>query len=174
MKKILILLFGCFALTQTASAQSYYESDSDIYGLGSTSLSPYANQKPITNEVDLYIQDGWGIGYQLRREFGKYVGWNILGASYMSHFGTPEDFGVVNVKVLGVRGYTPAFHSIRGYADLNLGYSFMYNNHHESHNFSIDFSVGVQLSKHIAIGYNLNSLVNDEAKYHWARFAFLF
>ena len=175
MKKKLILLLSCLALAGTASAQSYYESDSDIYGLGSSSKSPYDNPQSVTNEISLYIQDGWGVGYQLRKDFNRYIGWNILGISYMSGFNSPEDNGQVNVRAFGFRAYTPSYKALRGYADLNLGYTMMYGRRNDpSHYFGLDFSVGVQLSKHFAIGYNLNFVAPNGGKSHWGRIAFLF
>lgn len=139
-----------------------------------------------TNELGLYIQDGWGIGYQLRREFNQYVGWNIIGVSYMSGFVSPAEVGQFNFKLLGARGYTPAWKSIRGYVDLNMGYSLYYYDDYDYywgsekevvHNFGLDFGLGVQVHKNVAIGYNLNVLAGgfDEAvKSHWFKVSFLF
>ena len=181
MKKILLILIACIVGIQTISAQKYYESDSDIYGLGDTPTSPYANPDPITSEVSFYIQDGWGIGYQLRKDFNKYIGWNIFGVSYMSGFDSPADYGQLNLRCLGVRAYTPAFKSFRGYVDLNMGYTLSYYDRWDmeiNHHFGLDFGLGVQLSKHFAIGYNLNYSTPVERYQnntsHWARISFLF
>ena len=59
-------------------------------------------------------------------DFNKYIGWNIFGVSYMSGFQSPADYGQANFKALGVRGYTPAFKSLRAYVDLNAGYTLLY------------------------------------------------
>ncbi|MBR6140614.1 MAG: hypothetical protein IKQ37_02455 [Bacteroidaceae bacterium] len=40
--------------------------------------SKYGKEKKFTNEIDFCIGTGWGFGYQLRREFNQYVGWNIF------------------------------------------------------------------------------------------------
>lgn len=189
MRKKIFVLFACLVCMQTVSAQSYYESETDIYNLGD-SRSPYANVSTVTHELDFYIQDGWGLGYQLRRDYNKYIGWNIFGFSYMSGFDSPADYGRVNFKLLGVRAYTPAFKSIRGYVDLNMGYTLMYADLKEyhygywggywddgievSHKFGLDFGIGVQLSKRFAVGYNLNFLTPDNIKSHWAKISFLF
>ncbi|MBQ8865839.1 MAG: hypothetical protein IJ020_06875 [Bacteroidaceae bacterium] len=133
-----------------------------------------------TNELGLYIQDGWGIGYQLRREFNQYVGWNIIGVSYMSGFVSPAEVGQFNFKLLGARGYTPAWKSIRGYVDLNLGYTLYYYERYDVeavHNFGLDFGLGVQVHKNVAVGYNLNVLAggfDEAAKSHWFKVSFLF
>ncbi|MBQ9169364.1 MAG: hypothetical protein IJ148_00870 [Bacteroidaceae bacterium] len=173
-------LFLAMAMTVATSASAQFVGSgargNSSGGFGSD--SEYAEPKPFTHELDFYIQDGWGIGYQLRKDFNPYVGWNIFGVSYMSGFYSPADFGQVNFKLLGVRGYTPAYRTIRGYVDLNLGYTLSYydgwDGMETTHNFGLDFSVGVQLFKNFAIGYNLNFLAPDKAKSHWARFAFLF
>ncbi len=149
-----------------------------------------------TNELDLYIQNGWGVGYQLRREFNPYIGWNIIGLSYMSGFKNGlAEVGQFNAKFLGVRAHTPTYKSVRGYVDLNLGYTFAYDNREPgerevrddvSHNIGVDFGLGVQVHKNIAIGYNLNLYAgsvqkkvengSDDAieKSHWFKLAFLF
>lgn len=175
--KVMIALAAMSLFAVSANAQ-FVKS-----GGGSNSASSdgyYSEPKKFTNEIDLYIQDGWGIGYQLRKDFNQYVGWNIFGVSYMSGFYSPEQFGQVNFKLLGARGYTPAYKSIRGYVDLNLGYTLCYFENYwgggtsTSHHFGLDFSVGVQVHKNIAFGYNLNFIAPDNAKSHWARISFLF
>lgn len=185
MRKKIFVLFACFACLQTVSAQTYYESETDVYNLGN-SRSQYADVSSVTNELDFYLQDGWGIGYQLRKDINKYIGWNIFGFSYMTGFDSPADYGKVNFKLLGVRAYTPAFKSFRGYVDLNMGYTLSYqklNGWYDDdmeigHHFGLDFGIGFQLSKRFAIGYNLNYITPvdyymDKTS-HWARIAFLF
>ena len=176
-------LFLAMAMTvaSSASAQFVGSGKGSSSGGGLSYESAYEEQKKFTNELDFYIQDGWGLGYQLRKDFNPYVGWNIFGVSYMSGFASPADYGQVNFKFLGVRGYTPAYKTIRGYVDLNLGYTLSYvdigwrdSDIVTSHNFGLDFSVGIQLHKNFAIGYNLNFLAPDKAKSHWARIAYIF
>lgn len=140
----------------------------------------YGTDKRFTNEVSFYIADGWGLGWQLRREFNPYVAWNIVGVSYMSGFDSPGDAGLLNIKLAGVRGYTPSWKWIRGYVDLNmgLGINYYYNGYTDdtevNPNFGLDFGVGVQVHKNVAVGYNLNFLAPDKAKGHMAKISVLF
>ncbi len=146
----------------------------------------YGKEKKMTNEISVYLQNGWGIGWQLRREFNPYVALNIVGVSFMSgeyaEGANPENFGQLNLKVLGVRGYTPSWKWIRGYADLNMGYTMRYyqtwkDEYEDTHHFGLDFSVGVQLHKRVAIGYNLTYITPADYyrdKTHWARISVLF
>jgi len=181
MKKKIFVLFACLACMQTISAQNYYESESDIYGLKEDS-SPFADVNSVKHEVSFYIQDGWGVGYQLRKDFSKYVGWNIFGVSYMTGFNSPADHGWANFKLLGVRAYTPAFKFIRAYIDINLGYTLYYYDQKgwyddgikKKHYFGIDYGAGVQLGRHVTIGYNLNFLTPDKIKTHWAKISYMF
>lgn len=166
------------AFATTANAQ-FVKSGGNKTGGGLSSDPEYADSKSVTNEIDIYLQDGWGLGYQVRGEINQYLGYNAFGVSYMSGFVSPADFGQVNIRGLGARGYTPAYKSIRGYVDLNMGYTMVYardwwDDIQTSHNFGLDFSVGVQLHKNFAIGYNLNFIAPVKAKSHWARIAFLF
>lgn len=222
------------SLATNVSAQFVNSSGGKSSG-GFASESAYADQKGLTNEINFYIQNGWGLGYQLRKEFNPYVGWNVFGFSYMSGFkknSGPADAGQMNFKLLGARGYTPAWKAIRGYVDLNLGYTLSYNRGIDLsgiedledilgdfgydygdledilgmlgrssapttrarysddyldyldnpgsginvyHHFCLDFGVGVQVHKNVAIGYNLNFLAGGyKTKSHWAKISFLF
>lgn len=159
MKKILFLaVFAVCSLS--VSAQNMYDS-----------------QKMFTHEVSAYFQDGWGVGYQLRREFSPYFGWNVIGVSYTSYLNvTPDDYGQVNIKLLGARCYTPSYKWIRAYADLNVGYTIRYGagTKAPSHHLGLDFGAGLQVHKHFAVGYNLNFVGPEKIKEHWAKFSLLF
>lgn len=119
----------------------------------SSYYSEYGQKKMFTNELDFYIGTGWGIGYQLRREFNPYVGWNVLGISYMSDFCSPTECGLVNFKLLGVRGNTPSYKWIRGYADLCLGYTLEYG-YDVYHHFGLNLDLGAQVHKNFAFGFH--------------------
>jgi len=158
--------------------------------------SRYTNPPKFTHEAELFIGDGWGLGYQLRKDFNQYVGWDIIGVSYMTHFESPGNIGLVNIRPLGVKAYTPAYKAIRGYAGLKLGYSFGYEKYYyneyfhinnqtffethsrydKEHFFGLDFSLGVQFHKNIAIGYNLSYITNGDGGIgnHMAKISFLF
>ena len=121
--------------------------------------SKHGKEKKFTHEIDAFIGTGWGVGYQLRREFNPYVGWNIFGISYIATDYNQTKSGLLNFKLLGVSGYTPSYKWIRGYADVNLGYTLDYNTRYwrgEStsfcHCFGWQTGLGIQLHKNIAIG----------------------
>lgn len=163
-----------------------------------TFYSDYGKKKRFTNEVDMYIQNGWGLGYKFREEFNPYVGCNFLSASYMSDFNDISKFGIVNVRLFGLRLYSPSFEKFRLYTELNIGYTFTYFyveeiilgngtyynmtntsqliSKYKEHCFGFDFSTGIQLNRLIAIGYNLNFLKNSDWKgmSHWGKISFIF
>lgn len=161
-----------------------------------SSPSAYTEVKKFNHEFDLFIGNGWGAGYQLRKEFNPYVGWDIIGVSYMTAFDNPKEIGLVNLRPLGIKGFTPAYKAIRGYAGLNLGYSFAYERdyfyrtynketweytdkhtfYYKYHFFGLDFSLGVQIHRNIAIGYNLNFITNSDGGVtnHMAKLSFIF
>lgn len=157
------------------------------YQYSDQDFKSYSNQdlpsSGLTTQVDLFIQDAWGVGFMLRKEINKYIGVNIVGGSYMSGWNqmkSPNHYGQVNARLGGVRAYLPLMDKIRAYADVTLGYSYMYLNYNgikAHHHFgSFDASAGFQLHKNFAIGYNLNFVVNGDghATYHWGRISFLF
>ena len=148
----------------------------------------------VTHELDFYIANGWGIGYQLRKEFNPYIGWDIVAFSYVSRFKSPADDGLLDIKLLGVRGYTPSCKAVRGYIDLSIGYSFAYEREtclryiyektgsyydvvtelDTNHRLGVDLNIGIQVHKKIAIGYNMKFTALSSGKMHFAKIAVLF
>ena len=144
--------------------------------------SRFSENSTLTKQVDMYFQDGWGVGFMLRKEINQYVGWNIIGVSYMSSWYRltgPDKHGLINVRLPGIRLYSPAYESIRAYAELNIGYTHEYlfwdENYHFNY-FGLDFSAGFQVHKNIAIGYNLTYGVNSGVSFknHWGKLSILF
>lgn len=191
------------ALLAVATSASAQFANTSKKGGAATSAASLLAQKPI-HEVSFYIQDGWGLGYQMRKDINKYVAWDVVGVSYMSGFNSPADYGQVNFKLLGARLYTPSYENCRLYADLNMGYTLAYakgiggfsragvyipgygymdlddsdddfdGGTSTSHHFGLDFGVGLQVGKHFTVGYNLNFVAPGKAKSHWAKLSYLF
>lgn len=175
MKKIFLL--GMVALMSVAAQAQIVSSRSERITV-QREVTPATN----VNELSAYLGNGWGVGYQFRHDFNKYVGWNVFGLSYMSGFDySPADGGTFNLRALGVRGYTPSYKGIvRGYADLNMGYTltYFYNDWYEEmycdHHFGLDFGFGVQLYKHFAVGYNVTIARPGYGASHFAKLSYLF
>jgi len=166
--------------------------------------SAYTNTPKYTHEVELHFGDGWGVGYQFRKDFNRYVGWDIVGVSYMTRFKSPAEVGLINFRPIGIRLYSPAYESFRAYAGLKLGYSLVYErvqyyeiyrmnswdiselissdnklliySYNTAHFFGLDFCTGIQIHKNIAIGYNLNFIANGNGSLlnHMGKISFLF
>ena len=105
----------------------------------------------------------------------------------------PANMGVLNLRFVGVRCHTPSFRRFRAYTDINIGYTYEYYRLHcqerltggamnrwyetvENHWFGMDLSVGIQVHKNIALGYNCLFLAKKhEADItHMAKVSFLF
>lgn len=141
----------------------------------------YGKDKCMTNELSFQFGDGWGIGYQLRREINPYFAINIIGIHYQTSWENPDKGGNINFRFLGARGYSPSWKWIRGYADLNMGYTlgvYDYDGVTDSHHFGLDFGVGVQLHKKIAVGYSMTYLTGynggDGGAAHYFKLSFPF
>ena len=142
----------------------------------------------LTFQFDFLVQDAWGVGLMLRRELNPYVGINMVGASYISGWGEydgPSSVGLINVRALGVRLYTPRFEPCRLYAEVTPGYTHAYLNTYvpgwgnmkgTADCFGLDFSAGIEIGKHVALGYNLHYMVNSNAgaTTHWGKLSILF
>ena len=158
---------------QTFNDRSEQEGASPYY-------SRYGKEKKLTHELDLYLGAGWGVGYQLRREFNPYVGWNIFGVSYMTEFRKPMERGLINFKLLGVRGNTPSYKWFRGYADLCFGYTLEYDaeRYYSStdvyHHFGLNFNIGAQVHKNFAFGCHFIYCTPNPFGFIGASFSYLF
>ena len=144
----------------------------------SSYYSEYGKKKKFTNEFDFCIGTGWGIGYQLRKDFNPYVGWNVIGISYIA-VTYPADEGILHFKLLGVRGNTPSYKWFRGYADLNLGYSLDYDWYYKSgpdfyHSFGWECCLGIQVHKNFAFGCNYIFSTAGGSRFLGAKLSYLF
>ena len=151
---------------QNGEVQTFEESydQNNIYHY----YSKYGKEKKFTHEADLFIGAGWGVGYQLRREFNPYVGWNIVGISYMSDYTYLGDY-CINLKLLGVRGHTPSYKYFRGYGELNFSYSY-----YDGSDVGIEFGLGIQVHKHFAFGYDLTYLIGEGQGIQMAKLSYIF
>ena len=144
-----------------------------------------------TGQFDFFVQDGWGVGLTLRKEINPYIGWNIIGASFMSGWGTyetPDNFGIVNARMMGIRATLPIMNKFAIFADVTPGYTYMYFNapvysgwyggmrSAKAHCFGMDCNVGILLGKHLALGYNLSFYTNKkgDSHVHWGRVSLIF
>lgn len=154
--------------SSSRSGLGSYDSEAQCYGRG------------VDHALSLYLQDGWGIGYDVRFNFNKYIALDIAGINFYSGFASPEEWCQLNIRFGGVRGYTPNWKMIRGYANFDLGYTMIHSDGYygsgETHHFGFDFGVGVQVYKSITVGYNLNCIAMEGGvgKSHWARIGFVF
>ena len=84
---------------ENGEVQSFNTSEKQNLKLSSAS-SAYNEVKKFNHEIDLFIGNGWGLGYQLRKEFNPYIGWDIAGVSYMTEFKSPGKIGLLNFRLL--------------------------------------------------------------------------
>ena len=145
--------------------------------------------KNLTCQFDFLVQDAWGVGLMVRRELNPYVGLNIAGVSYISgwhKYEGPSNMGFINVRALGVRFYTPPIEPCRLYAEITPGYTHTYVDVRipglgwlkgTGDNFSFDAGAGIEIGKHVALGYHFYYIVGSDTKdgyMHMGKLSILF
>ncbi len=148
MKKIIILLFASFAFMQNVSAQDYYESSSDIYGLGGVNY-----QKKWNRTFSFSIAKQVELGFNVRRNFGQYFAWDIWSFTYGYDYASGEDVDhEIEFLRTGIRGFSPQFGKIKAYGAVGFGPEYIIGKK-DSGAMRIDLQLGVYVSKRFSIGY---------------------
>ena len=176
MRKLLLLVL-LVVVSVSANAQLYQRSTDSTTGF----------ESKWTRQFDVYVQDGWGLGFMVRKETSPNLGYNIFGASFMSGWhdlDSPDKAGIVNVRLLGVRLNAPLCKNVKLYAEATPGYSYMYlelrnwwpRGLETAHCFGLDCGAGFQLFDKVVVGYNNSFYVNGNgnACAHWGRISILF
>lgn len=199
MKKILLAaLIGLFSLT--GSAQIVSSTSRNI--TTTTTVVPKekktyfgidVNLGKMATKVDLFgesekVSDGaFGLGIHWERHYNPYLAWDVFSAMWDAPFDSPSDFDRLAFKT-GIRAFTPKFfRNMRGYANLDLGYSLnflqsyvvsSYNIYEDgmeaSHAFALEFGFGLRLTDHVGVGYALDWDSNTKYKGNYLRLSFLF
>lgn len=199
MKKILLAaLIGLFSLT--GSAQIVSSTSRNI--TTTTTVVPKekktyfgidVNLGKMATKVDFYgesekVSNGaFGLGFHWERHYNPYLAWDVFSAMWDAPFDSPSDFDRLAFKT-GIRAFTPKFfRNMRGYANLDLGYSLnflqsyvvsSYNIYEDgmeaSHAFALEFGFGLRLTDHVGVGYALDWDSNTKYKGNYLRLSFLF
>ena len=199
MKKILLAaLIGLFSLT--GSAQIVSSTSRNI--TTTTTVVPKekktyfgidVNLGKMATKVDFYGESekasngAFGLGIHWERHYNPYLAWDVFSAMWDAPFDSPSDFDRLAFKT-GIRAFTPKFfRNMRGYANLDLGYSLnflqsyvvsSYNIYEDgmeaSHAFALEFGFGLRLTDHVGVGYALDWDSNTKYKGNYLRLSFLF
>ena len=156
------------------------------------------SESRFVRQVDMYLQDQWGVGFSVRKESSPHFGWNLIGASYMSGWydcNRPKNFSIINARLMGLRFNLPIKGNFKFYVEGMPGYSYVYKKTtymdydwgyevtktrtDKSHCFGLDCGAGFQILRNLSVGYNYTFLatINDNTDnyhIHWARVSFLF
>ena len=127
-----------------------------------------------------YSTGAFGLGFHWERHYNPYIAWDVFSVLWDAPFDSPSDFDRLAFKT-GVRGFTPKFYrDMRGYANLDLGYSLLllkdyyYDEMSTYHAFALEFGFGLRLTDHIGVGYALDWDSNSKYKGNYLRLNFLF
>lgn len=177
MKKIIFVLFACIVCLQNASAQDYFESSSDIYGLGETNY-----KKAWTKAANLSLGSQISVGFTFRRNYGNYFAWDVWNFGYAYDYTHREILYGKSLNKLsdvsheitvfrtGVRFFTPSLGKVKFFAAAGWGFQ-MYNIEKKSYSsyglysgsdsawdpgMGIDLELGMYIGKKFNIGYQAN------------------
>lgn len=162
------------AMTVALSANAQQTSDNVKSEAASSNTETL---KKFTHEAAFYVQDGWGLGYQLRKPISKIGNWNVFGLLYWSGFNSPADAGMLNFKLIGGNVQYNFNNWLGLYTDINLGYALQYykmpNSTETSHYFLQEMGAGFLLFKKVSVGLSC-TLYNYKNAELWGKVAFLF
>ena len=199
MKKILLAaLIGLFSLTGSAqivssTSRNITTTTTVVKKEKKTHFGIDVNLGKMATKVDFYgesekVSDGaFGLGIHWERHYNPYLAWDVFSAMWDAPFDSPSDFDRLAFKT-GIRAFTPKFfRNMRGYANLDLGYSLnflqsyvvsSYNIYEDgmeaSHAFALEFGFGLRLTDHVGVGYALDWDSNTKYKGNYLRLSFLF
>lgn len=199
MKKILLAaLIGLFSLTGSAqivssTSRNITTTTTVVKKEKKTHFGIDVNLGKMATKVDLFgesekVSDGaFGLGIHWERHYNPYLAWDVFSAMWDAPFDSPSDFDRLAFKT-GIRAFTPKFfRNMRGYANLDLGYSLnflqsyvvsSYNIYEDgmeaSHAFALEFGFGLRLTDHVGVGYALDWDSNTKYKGNYLRLSFLF
>ena len=199
MKKILLAaLIGLFSLTGSAqivssTSRNITTTTTVVKKEKKTHFGIDVNLGKMATKVDFYgesekVSNGaFGLGFHWERHYNPYLAWDVFSVMWDAPFDSPSDFDRLAFKT-GIRAFTPKFfRNMRGYANLDLGYSLnflqsyvvsSYNIYEDgmeaSHAFALEFGFGLRLTDHVGVGYALDWDSNTKYKGNYLRLSFLF
>ncbi len=118
------------------------------------------------DEVKVAVEAGVGTELEVgaRAEYGlnKYLSWDVLHAKYAWDYNKGKDCNFNEISLTtGVRGFSPSFGpNLKAFAAIDLGYGLTFR-HVTTHNFALDFSIGINLCEKLYVGYGLGYMAND-------------
>lgn len=128
--------------------------------------------------VRVAIEAGAGteleVGARAEYGFSKYLSWDILHAKYAWDYNKDYNFNEFTLTT-GLRGFSPSFGpNLKAFAAIDLGYGVTFRDF-TTHNFALDFTVGLNLGKDWYVGYGLGYMANDgKHKDHLFRIGYYF
>ena len=178
MKKVLMaILIGLFSLTGSAQIVSstsrnitttttVVSKEKKTYFGIDVSVGKMATKVEYWDESEKVADGAFGLGFHWERHYNPYIAWDVFSFFYDAPFDSPSDLGRLGFKT-GVRGFSPRFfRNMRGYANLDLGYSLNY--------FVLEFGFGLRLTDHVGVGYALDWDSDTKLKGNYLRLSFLF
>lgn len=143
---------------------------------GNTDGRYYNKNTHLCLDVDLgsFGVGGFGFGLRGQYDFNDYVSLDFLSVNWQAPFEDPTRVGFVHT-MMGVRAFTPDYKKVRGYMNIDMGYTYTYLPYYNGlHGFGIDFGFGIQLCKYVTLGYNLTYNTGSRDLMHAARIGFVF
>lgn len=174
MRKSLFLLVVLFCATmtnaQTVEKKNQWAVEAGVGGNGATTVN---------------------LGFRWQHNFHPYISWDIFSANFVSNTDMITD-AIMPQIMSGIRLHSPSFSGMKVYAIGRIGYggSVCSNKDYQGNGMAFEVGGGLQLSKHLYIGYAYNHqdlgsdevridkkhtvTVDKESKYHSFRIGWIF
>lgn len=120
MKKYLVALFAMFVIGGAVQAQ-IVSSKSQMTKIENVEKKTHFSLDFGFGSVA--SRGGFNLAFSWRREYNKYLAWDIASFGLSAPFSSPADYDELFLRT-GIRGYSPKFYkNMRAYANLDMGYT---------------------------------------------------
>lgn len=160
MKKILVFAV-CVITAGAAMAQGW---DFSVSKSEDLKRNQFAIELGVGSASDINVD----LGFCWRMNFSKYVAWDVLTFKALADVAYDDILDATILELLtGVRGTSPVFYkNMSAYLTAKAGYAVACQDIDGDGEFAFELGVGVNLTRHLYVGYAFNNCGVNEEEYY--------